>query len=197
MEFFWIGLGIAGFCTITGFAYFRYKASSRNSYESAPYTVVSKSGQFEVRDYPTLTIVEGSMASRDNTFMKLFRFITGRNEKNQQIAMTTPVFMTNEQQEEKMCFVMPATMKTEDVPKPNDTSLNVREMQAAQFATYTYSGRMTKHNEQEALQQLKDWLQKEQKSYEGSPIYAYFDGPFTLPWFKRNEVMLKLVQRLM
>ena len=71
--------------------------ATRAGYESAPYKVVRKAGEFEVRDYPGLTIVETPMAAggSDGGFNRLFRFITGSNTADQKIAMTTPVFMNS------------------------------------------------------------------------------------------------------
>ena len=160
--------------------------------------MIEKHEQFEIREYPSMRVVQTNRNnSADNSFMKLFRFITGKNEQKQQIAMTTPVFMT-QQEQEKMIFVMPASMKIEDVPKPVDGAVEVREMEGGHFAVYTYSGRMSRANEQTALGELRKWIagKPESGSVTGEPVYAYFDGPIT-PWFwKRNEVMLKLVRRV-
>ena len=71
-----------------------YWRTGRSAYESAPYTVVNKDGNFEIRDYPKMTIIETvDRRGRDNGFRKLFKFITGTNGKQQKIAMTTPVYM--------------------------------------------------------------------------------------------------------
>jgi len=104
-----IGLALAG-CQHT-----------RAGYESAPYKVVRSDGKFELRDYPALTVVETPMAADsrdggDGSFMRLFRFITGGNEARQKIAMTTPVFMSGSESNATMAFVIPAKMKTAEVP---------------------------------------------------------------------------------
>jgi hypothetical protein len=66
--------------------------ATRSGYESAPYQVGRTDGKFELRDYPTLTVVETPMArggnEADGSFNRLFRFITGGNEAKQKIAMT-------------------------------------------------------------------------------------------------------------
>ena len=74
--------------------------ATRAGYESAPYKVVRHDGKFELRDYPSLTVVETPMAGggsngADGSFNRLFRFITGNNEADQKIAMTTPIFMSS------------------------------------------------------------------------------------------------------
>ena len=71
--------------------------TSRSHYESAPYRVLKKAGAFEVREYPSLHLVEtpgsGRMEKRNTGFRKLFRYISGQNEAALKIPMTTPVFI--------------------------------------------------------------------------------------------------------
>ena len=107
--------------------------ATRVGYESAPYKVVRSEGEFEVRDYPALMMVETPMAAAnggDGSFMRLFRFITGANEGKQKIAMTTPVFMSGSATNATMAFVLPAKLKTGEVPKPADGAVTVRELAA-------------------------------------------------------------------
>ena len=93
--------------------------TSRLGYESAPYAVVQSEGDYEIRDYPELTIVEASMSESgtDDTtrFRKLFSYITGKNQANQKIAMTTPVFIAGGKG--TMSFVMPAEFSIDAVPR--------------------------------------------------------------------------------
>lgn len=178
-----IGLAIAGYRT------------SRAGYESAPYKVVRTDGKFELRDYPTLTVVETHMGrssnSADSGFMRLFRFITGQNAANQKIAMTTPVFMSGSDTNLTMAFVMPATMKTSQVPKPSDGELMVRELEPGRFAVWRFSGGRNAMNESKAEAQLKAWMTAQGLKAVSGPVYGYFDPPWTPPFLRRNEVMLR------
>jgi len=168
--------------------------TARSAYESAPYRVVRADGKFELRDYPALTVVETPMAQRgsgaDRSFMRLFRFISGGNEAKAKIAMTTPVFMLGSESNATMAFVLPAKMKLSDVPKPADGAVQVRELPAGRFAVLRFSGGRNTRNEAEALTRLRDWLAKEKLSSTGSPVYGYFDPPWTPGFLRRNEVML-------
>jgi DNA gyrase inhibitor GyrI len=167
----------------------------RGGYESAPYKVVRASGKFEVRDYPALTVVETPMAhgsnGSDGSFNRLFRFITGGNEARQKIAMTTPVFMSGGETNATMAFVMPAKMKTREVPKPSDGSVTVRELPAGQFAVLRYSGGRNAKNEAESLERLRAWMNAEGLKEISRPVYGYFDPPWTPAFLRRNEVMLR------
>ena len=168
----------------------------RAGYESAPYQVVRVSGKFEVRDYPALTEVETPMVlgsnGTDGSFNRLYRFITGGNEAKQKIAMTTPVFMSGGDTNATMAFVMPAKMKTGEVPKPSDPSVTVRELPAGRFAVLRYSGGRNAKKEAEALEQLRAWMKREGLKEFSFPVYAYFDPPWTPAFLRRNEVMARI-----
>jgi DNA gyrase inhibitor GyrI len=179
-----IGLALAGW------------QATRAGYESAPYRVVRASGKFELRDYPALTVVETRMArggnGSDGSFNRLFRFITGGNDAKQKIAMTTPVFMSSGGTNATMAFVMPAKMKTAEVPKPSDNSLTVRELAAGRFAVLRFSGGRDAKNEAESLEKLRAWMKQEGLKELSPPIYGYFDPPWTPAFLRRNEVMARV-----
>jgi len=168
---------------------------TRAAYESAPYKVVRSNGKFEVRDYPALRVVETPMSGRggssDGSFNRLFRFITGGNEAKQKIAMTTPVFMSGGDSNATTAFVLPATLKVGEAPKPTDDSVKVRELEAGQFAVLRYSGRRNANNEAETLGRLTNWMAAEGLRVLSPPVYGYFDPPWTPAFLRRNEVMLR------
>lgn len=167
---------------------------TRAGYESAGYQVVRQSGAFEIRDYPALTVVETPMAAAngsDGSFTRLFRFITGANEGQQKISMTAPVFMSGSETNTTMAFVMPAKMKTGDVPKPSGGAVTVRELAAGRFAVLRYSGGRNAKNEAESLARLKAWMEAEKLGVLSSPVCGYFDPPWTPALLRRNEVMLR------
>ena len=168
--------------------------ATRASYESAPYVVVRTDGKFEVRDYPALTVVETPMAKasgNDGSFMRLFRFISGGNKEKQKIAMTTPVFMSGGEANATMAFVMPAGMKSGEVPMPSDGTVTMRELPAGRFAVLRFSGNQNAKKETDALASLKAWMAAERLSDLPPPVYGYFDPPWTPTFLRRNEVMLR------
>lgn len=169
--------------------------TSRAGYQSAPYRVVRAAGQFEVRDYPPLAVVETPMQGRDSgmngSFNRLFKFISGGNESKEKIAMTTPVFMTGNESNATMAYVMPAKFTADNVPKPLDSGVKVRELPAGRFVVMTFSGGRSAKNEGEALDQLRQWMTSERMAELSPPVYGYFDPPWTPTFWRRNEVMLR------
>ena len=91
--------------------------------------VVRTDGKFELRDYPAMAVVETptirSAKGGDGSFMRLFRFISGGNAAKEKISMTTPVFMSGNDTNATMAFVLPAKLKTGEVPKPTDGAVTV------------------------------------------------------------------------
>lgn len=166
---------------------------SRAGYESAPYRVVRSAGDFEVRDYPPLTVAETPMdvSGSDGSFNRLFRFISGRNNAEQKIAMTTPVIMSGTGAEATMAFVMPATIKEGAVPKPEDEAVKVREIDAGRFVSLRFSGGRSAKNEADALRRLTEWMAGQGLAVLSAPVYAYFDPPWTPIFLRRNEVMVR------
>jgi DNA gyrase inhibitor GyrI len=168
----------------------------RGGYESASYRVTRSEGRFEVRDYPALTVAETAMVNpgngSDGSFNRLFRFITGGNQANQKIAMTTPVLMSSDAKGATMAFVMPAEMKSEKVPKPSDDAVTVRELAPGRFAVLRFSGNRNEKNEAQALASLREWMRKEGLKELSPPNYGYFDPPWTPGFLRRNEVMVRV-----
>jgi hypothetical protein len=79
---------------------FGWNLIARGGYESAEYKVVESDGKFEVRNYPDLmlavTKTKLEVQGRDGSFTKLFRYLSGANEGKTKIAITTRVFMENQ-----------------------------------------------------------------------------------------------------
>jgi DNA gyrase inhibitor GyrI len=165
--------------------------TSRKGSESAPNRVISRDSNFELRDYPSLTIVETSMDGDSGTsFQRLFRYISGANSDGEKIPMTTPVFMAGEKQSRSMSFVMPANMKS--APGPKDPALRVTTLPAGRFAVFGFSGSRSAESESNALAQLEAWMKKSGLVSSGEPLFGYFDPPWTPPFLRRNEVMLRV-----
>jgi hypothetical protein len=162
---------------------------TRAGYETAPYRVTESDGAFEIREYPTLQWVETPMGSgmgdKDGSFGRLFGFITGRNQSQQKIAMTTPVYMAgspthNPSSPRVMAFVMPKDMGSNSVPVPSDAAVRRRRSSEREGAV---------------LVELQAWLAGRGLSVtDPMPIYGYFDPPWTPSVFRRNEVMLRLAE---
>jgi len=169
--------------------------TSRTGYESAPYSVSVRDGVYELRDYPELAVVQTVMTNSGGGgsnagFGKLFRYISGENKDRASIAMTTPVLISREPR--TMAFVLPAKASPANPPVPVDASLNLGKIPAGRFAVLRFSGGSSPAKESEALSLLKTWIANRQLASAAPPVFGYFDPPWTPPFLRRNEVMLRL-----
>ena len=179
-------------------AYFGWKLTSRTAYESAAYSVVQADGRFEVREYPDLLMVATEMqfASRgdDGSFMRLFGYISGANEGNQKISMTTPVFMDRqtEDQSAQMGFVLPEKMSKASVPRPERDDVEILTRRGGQFAVIRFSGRLNSGTLATAEQELLEWMSRQGYVANGNAESAGYDPPWTPGPFRRNELLIRL-----
>lgn len=182
---------------------FAWNTTTRAGYESAEYKVVESDGKFEVREYPDLMLVatrtKVDAQGRDGSFMRLFRYISGANESEQKISMTTPVFMENDKVDAnvQMGFVMPKEVAVEGVPSPTGPNVDVRKRARGRFAVFRFSGRLNAKLAKESETKLRAWMESKgliaDESMESSGVEsAAYDPPFTPGPLRRNEVLIRL-----
>jgi len=173
-----------------------FAGCEKSPYESAEYKVVQKEGSFEIRDYPELTIVSTPMQKRgeDGSFMRLFRFISGRNERSQKISMTTPVLMTGTESG-VMSFIVPKDVARQGVPTPSNPEVTISTKPPARYAVYRFSGPSKPGPSEVAAKKLLAWVDAKHLLTSGSPspIYAYYNPPWTPGFMRRNEVLVRLI----
>lgn len=186
---------------ISGFLIVNYLNKKEGFSESAPYSVIRTVGNFELRDYLQLTLVETEMSGEGNetggSFNRLFKYIQGGNQAELKIPMTTPVFMSAHDSKRNMAFVLPQQMAAESVPQPVDASVKVREMPAGRFAVLRFSGVRSAELEAEMLLKLRAWVLTEKIAVKDEPVYGYFNPPWTPSFLRRNEVMLPLLPAML
>lgn len=166
--------------------------ATRVGYESAPYKVTRSDAEFEIRDYPALQVASTKRAGsndRDERFMRLFRYISGSNESNQKIAMTTPVFMDQTAERQEMMFVLPESLGT-SAPAPSGDAVSVKTIPARKMAVLRYSGSDSRDKEQAMEKQLRASLAAAGIQTAGEALFAYYDPPWTPSFARRNEVLI-------
>jgi DNA gyrase inhibitor GyrI len=180
-------LGVVGIAFIT---------TSRAGYETASYDVVEKDGKFEIRNYRAHKVVTTSMKSsaENGSFGRLFQYISGKNEGEQKIAMTTPVFMpaTEDGKTQEMQFVIPSDVAASGAPAPSSSAVKVKSMSGGKYAVLRFSGTAKSEQRKAKLAELRAELEKRKIKTTGKPIFAGYDPPWTPGPMRRNEVLLKV-----
>ena len=175
------------FCTLFILPY-----SAVMAYEEANYEVISKNEVYEIRKYSDRLAVETMTSGIDSNFRKLFNYISGRNDTQEKIKMTTPVTQVEKNGNMSMQFYLPSKFNSENVPNPSREDVKIVNIEGGYYAVLRYSGRASDGNFTKHKEILEKELQKNNISIISPPIRATYDSPFTLPMNRRNEAMFKV-----
>ena len=123
--------------------------------------------------------------------------ITPASEK---IAMTAPVGITPEAKGAeafsatdgrwRVHFVMPRQYTMANLPKPNDPSVRLREVPSERWVVLRYSGFNGEDKLRENTDELLAWIARRGFKARGETQLARYDPPWTLPFMRRNELMV-------
>ena len=171
--------------------------------EEPKYEVLLSEGAFEVRKYaPQLiaeTVVAGDMDEASNKGFRLIAdFIFGNNQApnaaaSEKIAMTAPVTIESQTtQQWRVNFVMPSRYTLETIPKPKNSAVSLKEIPNKTFVVLKYSGFNSESKVQAKNQEAKEWALQKNFKIIGVPQLSRYDPPWTLPMFRRNEIMLEV-----
>ncbi|MEM9243300.1 MAG: heme-binding protein [Pseudomonadota bacterium] len=210
-----IFIGIIVVLILTYFIY--YYISMRNVKEPS-YQLIKKEGAIQIRQYAPMIVAQvNESGDRDMAiragFRQLADYIFGNNtdqankntkiemtapvlqQNSQKIAMTAPVIQTpTETNQWQVRFVMPKTYTLATLPKPNNPNVKVYQQAAKKFVVIVFSGSITDQNIKQHLALLKQYISKHQLNVTGSPVYAFYNPPWTLPFMRRNEILFELVE---
>ena len=180
---------------------------SYRGYESPHYTVVSREGPIELRQYaPALMAEVQVQADRSAALRAGFRilagYIFGGNTSTDKIAMTSPVTQTASEKIAMtspvtqsgadgiwtVSFMMPSSYSLETLPVPNTNTIRFVETTPStklvmQFSGWATAGRLQDYEHQLRRHALRNGIKIAEPAQ-----YAYYDDPMTLPWKRRNEV---------
>lgn len=189
-------------------------APARADTEEPRYTVVDKIGAIEVRQYgPRLAaevVVQGDEEdARSDGFRPLADYIFGNNkakakiamtapvaqERSEKIAMTAPVAQTRDGSGWRVRFFMPAKYTRETLPQPNNPAVQIVEVPPETMAVLKFSNsRSTEAIARQTAALLKA-IEPSRWTVAGPPVTWLYDPPWTLPFFRRNEVAVPVRPR--
>ncbi|MDO6824995.1 heme-binding protein [Marinobacter sp. 1_MG-2023] len=182
--------------------------------EEAEYTVLLKEDNLEVRQYEPQIVAETVVDTEfedagSEAFGRLFKYISGNNQSQAEIAMTAPVGQVAESQKIDMTapvgqtqvdgqwvvsFMMPGSFTMDSIPKPNDERIALRSVPEQTMAAIRYSGLWSESGYQKNKSRLERWIGEKGYIATGAPVWARYNAPF-IPWFlRRNEVLIPVEQ---
>lgn len=173
-------------------------------------------GGVEVREYAKRIAAEVTVdaqspdQARSDGFNKLAGYIFGNNRQRQTIAMTSPVeinakgqsiAMTSPVEVESrsgamtMRFFMPASYLIADLPQPNDAMIQIIEVSPTTVATLQYSGSTKEAVAAAKTVALLDSVKSSRWKVAGQSKALFYNPPWTIPFLRRNEVMVDVTRQ--
>lgn len=186
-----LGVILLIFIAVQAFAF-----STRVGIEDYPYTVSKTYKDFEIRNYEAslFTSVKLSTGKYEEASSKGFGilagYIFGDNDRNEKIAMTSPVSMSLEDSM-TMMFLVPKDFKMENLPKPNQSTIEFKEEPAKTVAAITFGGWADSEKIEMYKNKLIEALDKEGIAYTNKFYFLGYNPPFDMVG-RRNEVIVEL-----
>jgi len=175
---------------LTTFFFLNSSIVMSQKYETQEYKVVDQIDQIEIRYYPSAPMIKvTSNQSRNNNFGKLFRYIAGNNNNEEKIAMTTPVYMSD--QSKTMEFVLPKKFLSGEIPLPNDDDVEVYISEPKYYAAIKYSGYSNNKKEENYSDELIKTIQNSDLKMLSEYFVLSYDAP-TKFYNRRNEILIQV-----
>lgn len=187
----------------------------RHGTEEPRFTVERRVGDVEIRRYGSriaaeTTIDANEEKARNEGFRRLAGYIFGGNRTKTKIAMTAPVAQANTSQKIAMTapvsaqrsgtgqwvirFFMPSEHTLDTLPVPNDERVRLVEVPGERVAVLRFSGNYSPEIIAMRTDELLETLQDSGIKAVGEPFAWFYDPPWTIPFRRRNEVVVSLGQ---
>ena len=168
-------------------------ATDAHAFESPTYAVLYEDGPFELRQYDAFLVaqvnVSGDPESAGNAaFPALAGYISGDNNTNTKISMTTPVQQLVAHDNQVVAFMMPAKWQIDTLPAPDDESVRITTVPPRIIASYRYRGNWTEKRFRQFEKRLLDAVSASDYRICGGPMWARYNPPFWPSMLRRNEV---------
>jgi hypothetical protein len=168
---------------------------STNKTEEQKYSIIQKYKDFEIRFYPSATIAtinSNAKTYRDLSgpgFRKLAGYIFGGNEANTKISMTSPVHMDVNDSVSTMSFVMPSSYTKENLPKPNDRNVQIKNTPDEYVAVLRFGGYASDNDLKFYSEKLQNLLKENAIISLGNYRFLGYNPPFQFIG-RRNEIIV-------
>lgn len=179
------------------------------------YEVLTRLDGLELRRYAPYVVaetrVEGEYRSSLNAgFRRLAGYIFGGNRSRRKMAMTAPVSAQADSSSEKIAmtapvsaqqdtggwliaFAMPAGSQLDTMPLPNDARVTLRQLPARRVAALRFRGWAGARDVAKKTAELLAALSAAKLTPTGVPVIAQYNPPWTLPFLRRNEILIDVV----
>ena len=117
------------------------------------------------------------------------------SDESQKIAMTAPVSMQQNDGKWRVQFTMPSQYTLQTLPKPNNSNIEIVKVPAKTYGVIKFSGLAGSEKAAAKTAELQSWMQAQKLKMTGEPELARYNPPWTLPFMRRNEIMIAYQQK--
>ncbi|MFW5956287.1 MAG: SOUL family heme-binding protein [Halorhabdus sp.] len=182
---------------------------SGRSVDSVPYERETSVDGVEIRRYPQLVLAETTANDQITAFRRLFRYISGANESQREIEMTTPVqtrggtsiamtapVLSDSRggEQMRMAFYLPAEYDPETAPVPTDATVRLVVEPPTTVAVTEFSWYAPERRVDRLERKLLATLERAGIEQQGEPYLLRYDDPWTPPFMRHNEVAVEIAQ---
>jgi len=173
-----------------------FAMSTQRNIESYPYTLDKKYDLFEIRNYEASLFSSVKLSESEykkasgKGFGILANYIFGGNEKNEKIAMTSPVAMALDDSI-TMMFMVPKKFNKENLPKPHTSNIEFKEEPAKTVAAIRFGGWANNEKIEKYKQKLIAALDAEGIAYTKKFYFLGYNPPFEF-FNRENEIIVEL-----
>ncbi|MDG1194732.1 MAG: heme-binding protein [Polaribacter sp.] len=173
-----------------------FAINGQKNIETYSYDVAKKYDAFEIRNYEaslfTYVKLSGNKYRDESSkgFSILAGYIFGGNDKNEKIAMTSPVAMSLEDSM-TMMFMVPKKFKKETLPKPDQSEIKFQEEPKKTVAAIAFSGWANDEKIEKYKQKLKSALEAKEIPYTNRFFFLGYNPPYEI-FNRKNEIIVEL-----
>ena len=173
-----------------------FSLKSQKNIETYSYVVNKKYDQFEIRSYKATLFTSVKLSTKkykeasSKGFSILAGYIFGNNNRNEKIAMTSPVSMSLKDST-TMMFMVPKKYKKETLPQPNLSKIKFKEEPAKTVAAINFNGWANDKKIKKYKQKLKEALDREGILYKNRFQFLGYNAPYEV-FNRKNEIIVEL-----
>ena len=157
-----------------------------SQYETQNYDIIKTIDKAEIRYYSSVMRIK---STRENGFANLFGYISGKNEKNKKIAMTTPVYL--KENIEVMEFILPRSYNNKNTPMSLSSKVSVYESNPDYYLALKFGGYAFQSIVNKTSSELKRIANENNIQIVGEPILLVYNSPYKI-FNRRNEILFKI-----
>jgi hypothetical protein len=170
--------------------------NSQRNIETYAFTIIDSYETIEIRQYEASLFTSVQMPSNNyrktssKGFSVLAGYIFGGNDKEEKIAMTSPVTMSLKDST-TMMFLVPKKYTRDNLPVPNDSSIEFKDVPEKKVAAISFGGWANDSKIASFKKKLIDVLESKGIQYTDNFYFLGYNAPMEV-FNRKNEIIVEL-----